>query len=66
MTDAELLEEIKKRARECLHADSACGLVYFINNTVGADAEWRDWTCEEHHYTGSGPVNLCPECKEKR
>jgi hypothetical protein len=66
MNDRELLAEIKKRAKECNHADDACDLVYFINNTVGANAPWRSWSCEKHHYGGHGPENQCPRCAEER
>ncbi len=64
VTDAELLAEIKERAAKIVHADEACQLVYFVNNTVGADAPWRSWTCEKHHYSGHGPLNQCPKCHE--
>jgi hypothetical protein len=65
VNDAELLEKIKKMAKECRHKDQAAGLVYFINNTVGAAGEgcWRSWSCDIHHWGGSGPINQCPECK---
>lgn len=65
MTEKEFLEEIKKQAKECLHTDSACGLVYFINNTCDADAQWRDWHCEKHNYGGSGAIPNCPKCKNE-
>jgi hypothetical protein len=64
MTDDELLEEIKRRAKKCKHADDACKLVYFINNTVNSDAYWRDWHCEKRHYTGTGSIPDCPRCKQ--
>jgi hypothetical protein len=57
MTDEQLLEEIKRRARECVHADQACRLVYFINNTVDADAPWRD---------RQGVGDRAPECDRAR
>lgn len=64
MTDAELLEIIKHKAKECRHADDACQLVYFINNTVEAtgDGVWRSWACNVHHWSGSGPIPKCPDC----
>lgn len=65
MTDAEFLAEIKKRAVECTHADSACDLVYFINNACNADAPWRNWHCEKHNYSGSGAIPQCIKCKEE-
>lgn len=65
MTDAELLKKIKLKAKNCLHADDACDLVYFINNATNAKAFWRNWECKKHHYAGNGPVSHCPECERK-
>lgn len=64
--NVEFLEEIKKRAKECSHADQACGLVYFINNTVKADTPWRNWHCEKHNYGGHGVISECPGCDKEK
>jgi len=65
MTDAELLAEIRRQAHGCKHADSACGLIYFINNHDGA-GHWRSWRCEKHNYSGSGAKFECPKCLEAK
>lgn len=66
MTDAELLATIKEMARQCSHADQACQLVFFINNTVDAKhAYWRSWRCETHNYGGSGAISVCPMCPQE-
>jgi len=65
MEDAELLKTIKLWAKMCTHADVACRLVYYINNTTNADAEWRNWSCPKHHYGGSGAVPECPICERE-
>jgi hypothetical protein len=65
MTDVELLAEIKRKAKDCIHADQACSLIYFINNFTNADAPWRSWKCEQHHYTGHGAIPNCPKCKSE-
>ena len=63
MTDKELLDEIKKKAKECSHADDACELIYFINNIVNPKgAYWRSWICEKHGFSGEGAVPTCPAC----
>ena len=62
LTDTELLDEIKKFAANCNHADQACALVYFINNSVNASAPWRSWKCKLHNYSGQGSVPQCPKC----
>ncbi len=64
-TDAKFLAEIKKRAAACMHADQACDLVYFINNTVNAKACWRSWSCVEHGWGGHGAVPNCPVCRRQ-
>ena len=67
MTEAEVWEEVKRRARECFHSDQASQIVYFINNELHHDnAPYRDWHCTKHGWGGHGAVPQCPVCEGTR
>jgi hypothetical protein len=67
VTESELWEEVKRRARACVHSDQAGQIVYLINNELHQDdAVWRDWHCKLHHWAGHGAVPHCPVCEGKR
>ncbi len=61
LKDAYLLEEVKRRAKACVHADAACQLVRLVNDVTDADAPWRGWRCEKHGWAGAGKHPQCPE-----